>query len=184
MRESHRFSKRSLTICWLLSGLVLPALSCDSMAPVGDSYSHSTADLNAPVTLGKELKTREALQAAREQLEAARKKRPVSIPAPQPVAPKPATPVAPTTPSVQTTIPSQPKAPGVPTESDGFDPRKGWDGYSTVKNPNGSGRGYPDNRGSVWMPTGLGPLAHGGPHWDVQIPRGGYMNIYPGVTVS
>jgi hypothetical protein len=32
----------------------------------------------------------------------------------------------------------------------------------------------------VWVPTGDGPAAHGGPHWDVQTPGGGYVNVYPG----
>lgn len=36
----------------------------------------------------------------------------------------------------------------------------------------------------VWVPTGPGSTgrgdAHGGPHWDVQPPGGGYVNIYPG----
>ncbi|RZI62654.1 MAG: hypothetical protein EOP37_01485 [Rubrivivax sp.] len=32
------------------------------------------------------------------------------------------------------------------------------------------------------MPTGQGDLAHGGPHWDVQLPGGGYVNVYPGGT--
>jgi len=82
---------------------------------------------------------------------------------------------------VQPTNPA--KAPGVPTANDGFIPKKGWDGVTTVKNPNGPGRGYQDASGRVWMPTGPGPLAHGGPHWDVQIPGGGYLNVYPGGAV-
>lgn len=30
------------------------------------------------------------------------------------------------------------------------------------------------------MPTGQGPDAHGGPHWDVQMPGGDYENVYHG----
>jgi RHS repeat-associated protein len=71
------------------------------------------------------------------------------------------------------------QAPGCPTESDGFIPKKNWDGKK-VKNPNGPGYGYPDKKGNVWVPTGPGPNAHGGPHWDVQRPGGGYINVYPG----
>jgi hypothetical protein len=37
----------------------------------------------------------------------------------------------------------------------------------------------PDSNGNVWVPTGQGGLAHGGPHWDVQDPNGGYENKYP-----
>jgi RHS repeat-associated protein len=74
------------------------------------------------------------------------------------------------------------KAPGQPTAGDGFVPPKrgaGSDGQP-VKNPNGPGRGWVDQNGDVWVPTGEGPLAHGGPHWDVQTPGGGYRNVYPG----
>jgi hypothetical protein len=70
-------------------------------------------------------------------------------------------------------------APGKPTEDDGYEEPKRWDGKK-VKNPNGSGAGWPDRNGDVWVPTGPGPLAHGGPHWDVQTPGGGYRNVYPG----
>ena len=69
------------------------------------------------------------------------------------------------------------RAPGEPTEKDGFKPKKGWDGK---KVPTPRGYGYPDKDGNVWVPTGKGPLAHGGEHWDVQRPGGGYTNKYPG----
>jgi RHS repeat-associated protein len=74
------------------------------------------------------------------------------------------------------------KSPGQPTAKEGYTPPKRGAGSNgeMVKNPNGPGRGYPDDKGRVWMPTGEGPLAHGGPHWDVQIPGGGYINVYPG----
>jgi hypothetical protein len=75
-----------------------------------------------------------------------------------------------------------PKAPGVPTANDGFIPTKNWDG-KLVPNPNGKGYGYPDEKGDVWIPTGDGPSAHGGPHWDVQTPGGKYRNVYPGGRV-
>jgi len=74
------------------------------------------------------------------------------------------------------------REPGVPTEKDGFKPKKRWDG-KMVPNPNGPGYGYPDKDGNVWIPTGSGPGAHGGPHWDVQKPSGGYVNVYPGGKV-
>ena len=75
---------------------------------------------------------------------------------------------------------SDPKAPGKPTESDGYKEAKNWDG-KLVKNPNGRGYGYPASDGKVWVPTGPRPdMAHGGPHWDVQNPGGGYDNVYPG----
>ncbi|WP_341501920.1 RHS repeat-associated core domain-containing protein [Gallaecimonas sp. GXIMD4217] len=68
-------------------------------------------------------------------------------------------------------------APGCPTEKDGYEPPKKWDGKK-VRSPNGRGYGYPDKRGNVWVPTG--PNGHGGPHWDVQKPGGGYINVHPG----
>lgn len=75
---------------------------------------------------------------------------------------------------------SDPKAPGKPTEADGYKEPKNWDG-KLVKNPNGRGYGYPAKDGNVWVPTGPRPdLAHGGPHWDVQRPGGDYDNVYPG----
>ena len=73
------------------------------------------------------------------------------------------------------------QAPGMPTEKDGYIPPKNWDGKK-VKNPHGSGFGWPDKDGWIWVPTGSGPLAHGGPHWDVQHPtiRSRYRNVAPG----
>lgn len=73
------------------------------------------------------------------------------------------------------------KAPGKPGSSEGFkDPKTGprWG-----KAPNGQW-GWVDNKGNVWVPTGPegSPDAHGGPHWDVQKPGGGYINVYPGGT--
>jgi RHS repeat-associated protein len=65
---------------------------------------------------------------------------------------------------------------GKPTEKDGYIPPKKWNGEK-VKNPNGSGSGYPDRKGNVWIPND-----HGGthaPHWDVEFPGGGYRPVYP-----
>jgi len=80
--------------------------------------------------------------------------------------------------------PNGPKAPGKPTEADGFKSPKGGDNW--VPNPNpgkgGSGYGWEDSKGDVWCPTGPagpGSRAHGGPHWDVQSPGGGYRNRRP-----
>jgi RHS repeat-associated protein len=71
-----------------------------------------------------------------------------------------------------------PRAPGKPGIVDGF--IEGKDGGPWVPNPNGAGSGWRDKAGKVWVPTGPGPRAHGGPHWDVQIPGKGYENVYPG----
>lgn len=72
------------------------------------------------------------------------------------------------------------QAPGKPTEKDGFVPPKNWDGKK-AKHPKNGKVGWPDNKGNIWVPTGPGSKAHGGPHWDVQYPNGkGYENVYPG----
>ncbi len=77
--------------------------------------------------------------------------------------------------------PNGPKAPGNPANhpATGYEEPKG--GPNWVKNPNGSGYGWEDASGNVWVPTGPegSPNAHGGPHWDVQEPGGGYTNVYP-----
>ena len=70
------------------------------------------------------------------------------------------------------------KAPGKPGAQEGFCDPKGRENW--VRNPNGKGWGWEDADGKVWVPTGLGGKAHGGPHWDVQTPGGGYINVYPG----
>lgn len=64
--------------------------------------------------------------------------------------------------------PNGPKAPGKPGKQDGFCSPKGGDDW--VKSPKGSG--WRDKKGNVWVPTGVGGDAHGGPHWDVQQPDG------------
>lgn len=74
--------------------------------------------------------------------------------------------------------PNGPKAPGKPGAAEGFaDPPSG---EQWVPDPNGPGKGWLADDGTVWVPTGQGGRAHGGPHWDVQGPRGGYENVYPG----
>lgn len=75
--------------------------------------------------------------------------------------------------------PNGPKAPGKPGPDEGFcPPKKGKPVWGNA--PNGRGSGWVDADGNVWVPTGPGADAHGGPHWDVQKPDGGYDNIYPG----
>lgn len=77
--------------------------------------------------------------------------------------------------------PNGPKAPGKPGADDGYFPPKG--GPNWVPNPNpgkgGSSWGWEDKKGDVWCPTGQGDNAHGGPHWDIQSPGGGYRNKRP-----
>lgn len=74
------------------------------------------------------------------------------------------------------------QAPGIPTEKDGFVPSKNWDGKKRRHPINGK-VGWPDKKGNIWVSTGPGPLAHGGPHWDVQTPDGMAKNVYPGGRV-
>jgi RHS repeat-associated protein len=77
--------------------------------------------------------------------------------------------------------PNGPKAPGKPGPQDGFQDPKGGDNW--VPNPNpgkgGGSHGWQDAKGNVWVPTGQGGRSHGGPHWDVQTPGGGYINVKP-----
>jgi RHS repeat-associated protein len=71
------------------------------------------------------------------------------------------------------------KAPGKPSAAEGFKDPPG--GEQWVANPNGKGNGWLDANGNVWVPTGQGGNAHGGPHWDVQGPRGTFGgSVYPG----
>ena len=79
--------------------------------------------------------------------------------------------------------PNGAKAPGKPGKAEGFcEPKPGKPQWG--RNPNGSGSGWIDANGNVWVPTGpdSGSTgdAHGGPHWDVQQPGGDYTNVYPG----
>lgn len=73
---------------------------------------------------------------------------------------------------------TQAGAPGKPTEKDGFIPPKKWDGKK-VPHPETGQYGYPDKYGSIWVPSGLGNLAHGGPHWDVIDKHGDHRNVRP-----
>jgi len=71
------------------------------------------------------------------------------------------------------------QAPGKPLEVDGFFPPKNWDGKKEKHTTTGQ-YGWRDKKGNIWVPTGWGPLAHGGPHWDVIKPDETPINIYPG----
>lgn len=73
------------------------------------------------------------------------------------------------------------KAPGKPGAAEGFQPPKGGDQW--VESPTRRGKGWLDKNGDVWVPTGQGSDAHGGPHWDVQQKSGGYRNVMPGGKV-
>src|SRR5262249_3591399 len=73
--------------------------------------------------------------------------------------------------------PNGPKAPGYPGGVEGYQDPKG--GPNWVQNPNGPGYGWESKDTRVWVPTGRGGRAHGGPHWDVQKPGGGYENVRP-----
>lgn len=77
--------------------------------------------------------------------------------------------------------PTGAKAPGLPGEAEGYCAPKG--GERWVPSPKGKGHGWADKSGNVWVPSGLGGTAHGGAHWDVQLKKGGYRNVYPGGRV-
>lgn len=75
------------------------------------------------------------------------------------------------------------QAPGIPRGEDGFIPPKNWDGKK-VRHPETQQWGYPDAKGNVWVPTGVGPLAHRGPHWDLIDRKGRHVgNVLPGGRV-
>lgn len=84
---------------------------------------------------------------------------------------------------VKSIIRCEAKAPGKPTEKDGFKPKKGWDGETLVRAPKSPHKkGYPHEDGSVWVPTGRDTnnvRQHGGPHWDVEYPDGSHRNARP-----
>ena len=71
------------------------------------------------------------------------------------------------------------QAPGMPTENDGYTPSKNWDGEKKRHSKTGQ-YGWPDKDGKIWVPTGPGPRAHGGPHWDVVDKKGKHDNVLPG----
>jgi hypothetical protein len=77
---------------------------------------------------------------------------------------------------------SDAQAPGKPTTEDGFEVPKRSDGKK-VKHPKTGQYGWQDSKGNIWVPTGIGPRAHGGPHWDVIDPQGRHRNIMPGENV-
>lgn len=74
--------------------------------------------------------------------------------------------------------PTGAKAPGKPGKNEGFtDPAAGENWGRTTHGD----RGWIDENGDVWVPSGQGRQAHGGPHWDVQSPDGrNHRNVYPG----
>ncbi len=61
-----------------------------------------------------------------------------------------------------------------PTVEDGYIAPKGGPKWDKKQ------KGWIDKYGNTWVPapTGSG-LDHGGGHWDVQSPKGGYSNVYP-----
>ena len=65
-----------------------------------------------------------------------------------------------------------------PTERDGYIAPKG----GPVKGKTKDGKvGWKDKSGNIWIPAPTGSKqGHGGGHWDVQSPKGGYTNVYPG----
>lgn len=80
--------------------------------------------------------------------------------------------------------PNGPKAPGYPGQYPGIGYKDPKGGPDWVRNPNGPGFGWRGDDGGVWVPTGPGSpgntgKAHGGPHWDVEYPGGGYKNVEP-----
>ena len=65
-----------------------------------------------------------------------------------------------------------------PEEKDGYIAPKG----GPVKGKTKDGKiGWKDKNGNIWVPAPTGSSqGHGGGHWDVQSPKGGYLNVYPG----
>ena len=82
--------------------------------------------------------------------------------------------------------PKGPKAPGKPGPDEGFEDPKGGENWAPNPNPGkgGASHGWGDAKGRVWCPTGQGGRAHGGPHWDVQLPKGGNVNVRPGQNIN
>lgn len=72
------------------------------------------------------------------------------------------------------------QAPGLPTKEVGYKEPKKWNGEK-VRHPHTGQVGYPDRNGNIWVPTGPGSGAHGGPHWDVVPPgkKKKHVNVYP-----
>ena len=62
-----------------------------------------------------------------------------------------------------------------PTEKEGYLAPKQGPKWNKEKG------GWEDKYGNVWVPAPTGSSSgHGGGHWDVQSPKGGYTNIHPG----
>ncbi|UXY16942.1 polymorphic toxin type 37 domain-containing protein [Chitiniphilus purpureus] len=82
--------------------------------------------------------------------------------------------------------PNAPKAPGKPGPQEGFEDPKGGEDWVPNPNPGGgaSSHCWKDSKGNIWCPTGKGGRAHGGPHWYVQKPGGGYVNVRPGQNIN
>ena len=68
-----------------------------------------------------------------------------------------------------------------PTDKEKYVPPK----VGPVKGKTPDGKvGWKDKNGNIWIPVPTGsPQAHGGGHWDVQSPKGGYSNVYPGGNI-
>lgn len=63
----------------------------------------------------------------------------------------------------------------VPTKKEGYIAPKGGPEWDEAK------KGWKDKYGNIWVPVPTGSSgAHPSGHWDVQSPRGGYTNIFPG----
>ena len=66
----------------------------------------------------------------------------------------------------------------IPTEKEGYIAPPNGPEWTTPKN--GKKSGWKDKNGNIWIPVPTGSKnAHGGGHWDVQSPKGGYTNVYP-----
>lgn len=70
-------------------------------------------------------------------------------------------------------LPIQDPVTGAPPPESGFRPKKG--------NPRTPDGGWIDRDGNKWKKD---PSEHGGPHWDVTFPNGGYTNVYPPIPES
>ena len=67
-----------------------------------------------------------------------------------------------------------------PPPESGYLPPKKNPNPGKVKNPNGPGRGWPDNEGGVWIPDNN---QDGGPGWVQQFPGGKHKHRYPNGSV-
>jgi len=76
--------------------------------------------------------------------------------------------------SYATDEPIDPNKP--PNPESGYQPPKKNPNPEKVKNPNGAGKGWPDNEGGVWVPDNK---QHGGPGWTQQFPDGSHKHRYP-----